>query len=198
MKTKPHRTKKRSKKKKGKKGLSGAEQYKAAKKGLQAEQTKPIGIVLGLVGSSLAGHLIDKVPFLQPDESVEGFQIKKVIKPAALVLIGGTSVFATHGKKTPGAAFVNGLGWGFISGGAISGAKVILKKDLFAGLGTSPDASKASLETNYYKAQAQDLAKLLEQNRFSPNLPELSEGVNGLGAENIVSEFEYSNLDEPL
>lgn len=198
--TKPHRAKKRSKKK-GKKSLSGAEQYQAAKKGLEAEVTKPIGIIVGLVGSSLAGHLLDKVPFLKPDETIEGFQIKKVIKPATLIIIGGTAVFASHGKKSAGAAFANGLGWGFITGGAASGVKVILKKDVFAGLGASPDVTKKEIEADYYKAQAEDMAKLLEQNRFTPELPalpELPEGTSGLGAENVTSEFEYENLNEPL
>lgn len=188
-----HKRKKRSKK--GKKNLSGLGKLQDAKKGMSAEVTKPIGIIIGLVGSSLVGYAIDKVPFLKPDETAEGFQVKKVIKPAVLALAGGATVYATHGKKTSGAAFANGLGWGFVTGGAISGSKIILKKDVFGGLGASPDVKKAAIEADYYKKQAEDMANLLEQNKFNPELPALMEG---LGAENVASEIDYGNSNELL
>lgn len=194
-KTKPHKTGKKSKKKGKKKGL-GAAKMAALKKGMGANVTKPIGVIVGLVAASGAGYLLDKVAILQPDPAKEGFQVKSLIKPVALLAIGATGVVLTHKKSaTAGGAFLNGMSWGFAAGGALSGVKTFLKKDPFAGLGKDSNTSKAQIEANYYKNEAADLAKLLEQNKFKAELPELPGAeMNGMGnANRFGSEFDFAN-----
>ena len=171
-KTKPHKAK--SKKGKGLKG-AGAEKLKAAKKGMGEEVAKPIGFIVGLAGASFVGNLIDKVPFLAPKEGEEPGMLKKLAKPVLLAGVGAVGVYLTHGKKEAGLQFANGVSWGFVGGGAFSGVKVFLKKDPFGGLGKSPVENKVALEAKYYKDQAAEMAKLLESNKFTPELPKIEE-----------------------
>lgn len=166
---KPHTAKKTSKKK-GTKGLKGVAKVAAAKKGM-GEVAKPFGIIIGLAASSLAGHGIDKIKFLAPDPTNEGFQVKSLVKPALLLLAGAGTVYGTHGKPTPTMQFVNGLGWGFITGGTFNIVKVVLKKDPFGGLGKSE-----TTDSQYYKEQMNEMAKVLEANKFKVELPKLSSG----------------------
>lgn len=166
--TEPHKTKKH--KKGAKKGLKGVAKVAAAKKGL-GEVAKPFGIILGLAASSLAGHGIDKIKFLAPDPTNEKFQVKSLVKPAILLLAGAGTVYGTHGKATPTMQFVNGLGWGFITGGTFNVVKVVLKKDPFGGLGVTEQS-----DANYYKEQMNEMAKVLEQNKFKVELPKLNPG----------------------
>lgn len=165
---KPHTTRKP---KKGK-GLKGVAKVAAAKKGM-GEVAKPFGIILGLAASSLAGHGIDKIKFLAPDTEApaDKFQIKSLVKPALLLLAGAGTVIGTHGKKTPTMEFVNGLGWGFITGGTFNVVKVVLKKDPFGGLGETEET-----DSDYYKEQMNEMAKVLEQNKFKVELPKLTSG----------------------
>jgi len=189
-KTRPHKAK--SKKGKGLKG-AGAEKLKAAKKGMGEEVAKPIGFIVGLAGASFVGNLIDKVPFLVPKEGAEKTIVQKLAKPIALAAVGGVTVYLTHGKKETAQQFANGAGWGFVAGGTFSGAKAFMKSDPFKGLGQSPSENKAALEAKYYKEQAADMAKLLEQNKFQPELPAASEAANGMAGENVPSELKYEN-----
>lgn len=193
--TKPHKAKTPKKGKgKGLKG-AGAQKLKAATKGMGNEVARPIGVIVGLVGSSLAGSLLDKVPFLAPKEGEEPSTIKKLAKPLILAAAGGATVYFTHGKKETGMQFANGLGYGFIGGGVISGTRKFMSKDLTAGLGQSPAQSKAELEAKYYKDSVADMAKLLEANKFDPALPGYEQPTNGIGAENVTSELKVENSD---
>lgn len=192
--TKPHKAQTPKKGKgKGLKG-AGAAKLKAATKGMGNEVARPIGVIVGLVGSSLAGSLLDKVPFLAPKEGEEPSMIKKLVKPTILALAGGATVYLTHGKKETAMQFVNGVGYGFIGGGVISGTRKFMSKDLTAGLGQSPSESKALIEAKYYKDSVNDMAKLLEANKFDPMLPE-AESTNGMGAENVTSELKVENSE---
>lgn len=175
-KTKPHSSKKRSSKKRGsKKGLrgTGASKMAAAKKGFGAV-AKPIGIIGGLALSALAAQGIDKIKFLAVDSSApaDKFQIKALVKPALLLAAGVTTAMLTHSKNTPTMQFVNGLGWGFITGGTFNVAKIVLKKNPFEGLsGASEDTQNALARAAAYKSQAEDAARLLEENKFKVELP---------------------------
>ena len=178
-KAKPHTAKKHHHKKGGKKGgLKGTEELKKAKKGSMQAMAKPFGTIAGLFLSSLAGNGIDKIKFLAPDPAVTTFQVKSIIKPAMLLLAGAGTVFGTHGKNTPTMEFVNGLGWGFITGGTFNVVKVVLKKDPFSGLGKSDEALQAANDSEYYKQQMNEMAKVLEQNKFKVELPRLQSGAS--------------------
>lgn len=197
-KTKPHKTKKSKSKKKSKKGLSGAAKM-AAVKGMGAKVAKPAGAILGLVAASGLGWAMDKVPFLVVDPAETGAKatIKKLIKPFALVAIGGTTVFLTHKKTGPAMDFVNGLGWGIAGGGVFSGVKALTGKDVFTGLGRDASAQKASLQVQYFKDKADDMAKLLEKSRYDVEIPEYSKGNEGAmnGGEGVKSEMNLLTMD---
>jgi hypothetical protein len=184
-KPKPHKTKKA--KKKGKKGLAGAEKMAAVKAGMSGEVTRPIGAVLGLISASALGYGLDMIPGMQVDETNAAFQPLTLVKPALMLGAGVGLIYATHGDKSAGASFVNGLGWGMGFGGAVSGFKVFVKKDIFAGLGAADDeVSKQIAEhkkaADYYQNKANDLSKMIEKNKFKIELPALEERPNSENA----------------
>jgi len=188
--TKPHKSgaKKEESQLKG----AGAAKLKAATKGAAEKLAKPAGVLGGLVLSSVASNLMDKVPFLAPGDGTEtGIKkyVKKYAKPVILLTGGITTIIVTHKKEGAGWDFANGLGWGVAGGGAFSGFKALTGKSLVSGLGNVGDSEttkKAVLDANYYKAQAEDLAKVIEENKFMPKLPAGSEEeVNGLGEEEV-------------
>ncbi len=174
--TKPHKS--GAKKKKG--GLKGAEKLKAAKKGVAEQIAKPSGVLVGLVAASLASNLLDKIPFLAPPAVDDGtFSIKKIVKPIILVAAGTATAIFTHKKTGAAMQFVNGLGYGIAGGGLLSGVKAVTGKSLVSGLGAVD--GKAALEANYYKEQANDMAKMLEEKKFNPEL--INGSVEDLGKE---------------
>ncbi|OFY84132.1 MAG: hypothetical protein A3F72_19835 [Bacteroidetes bacterium RIFCSPLOWO2_12_FULL_35_15] len=167
--TKPHK----EAKPKSKAGLKGAEKLKAAKKGLTEQIAKPSGVLGGLVAASIAINLMEKIPFLQTpeDDGTGKFSIKKIVKPIILVAVGATAVAFTHKKTGIAMQFANGLGYGVAGGGLIAGVKAVTGKSLVDGLGrVDMRNGRAVLEANYYKHQAHDMAKMLEENKFNPNL----------------------------
>ncbi len=174
--TKPHKS---GKKKKG--GLTGAAKLKAATKGAAGQMAKPAGVLAGLVLASVASNLLDKVPFLQApaDDGTGKFNIKKIAKPAILVVIGTATAVLTNKKTGVVMQFANGVGYGIAGGGVLSGVKAVTGKSLVSGLGDAGNG-KAVLEANYYKEQANDMAKMLEEKKFIPRLPS---GTDGLGKE---------------
>lgn len=182
--TKPH--KKGAKKRKA--GLKGAAKLKAATKGLTEQIAKPSGVLVGLVVSSVANNLLEKVPFLQglgegetPAADGEKFNAKKLIKPLILAVVGAGTVALTHKKAGAAMQFANGLGYGIIGGGALSAVKAVTGKSLVSGLGDAGvELEKKALEANYYKHQALDMAKMIAEKQFTPELPENVEGVKGL------------------
>jgi hypothetical protein len=187
--TKPHKAKKR--KKGAAQSLKGVAKLAKAKKGME-DVAKPFGIMLGLAAASLAGNGIDKIKFLAPDATNPKFQVKSLAKPALLLLAGAATVYGTHGKKTPSMEFVNGLGWGFVTGGTFNVAQVVLKKNPFAGLGASEET-----DSKYYKDQLNEMAKVLELNKFKVDLPALTEGKSEsvTGVPSLEREIEMRNTN---
>lgn len=167
---KPHTAKKHHKKGAKRKGLSGVAKVKAASKKGMAEMATPAGVLVGLVAASVASNLMDKVPFLAPDATKEGFQVKSIIKPLALAAIGAGTAYMTHGKSGGASKFANGVGYGLVGGAVFITGKVVLKKSLVSGLGSADDGT-AKLEATYYKERAEDMAKMLEKAKFTPELP---------------------------
>ena len=173
--TKPH--KKGSKKKKG--SLKGTAALKASKKGVIDSLAKPSGVLVGFVLGSVASNLLEKVPFLAtPAEDDGKFSIKKTIKPVILLGVGSATAILTHKKSGAAMQFVSGIGFGLAGAGVVSGVKAVTGKSLVSGLG-EPGANAKALEATYYKEQANDLAKQLEEGKFRPNLDE--EGTDGVG-----------------
>ena len=83
----------------------------------------------GMVLGSMTGKAIDKM--LKVDEAATGFQVKKLIRPLALL---GAGVVGSMKLKNPDLKMVSaGVG----AAGVVSTVKVVLKKDLLAGLGGS-------------------------------------------------------------
>lgn len=196
-KTKPHKAKGKTSSK-SKKGLSGAEKFASVSKKMTGA-VRPLGVIGGLALSSLAGWGIDKIKFLAPDETAgTKFQIKSLVKPAILATLGIGTALMSSGKgksEKPTWQFVNGLGWGFIAGSTFVVGKVILKKDLFGGLkGTDDELTKALNASDEYRKQAEDAARLLEQNKFRVELPAPARsemaGFNG----NVNSEMNETDM----
>lgn len=175
MKAKKSTKPRKSGAKKHKKGLRGAEKLKSAAKGMAEQIAKPAGVLVGLVVASVGSTLLDKVPFLAPAATDDGkLSIKKLAKPLIMVALGGTTVALTYKKTGAAMQFVNGLGYGIAGGGVLSGVKVVTGKSLTEGLGDAGN-DKAVLVANYFKSQAEDLAKMLEEKNFTPQLTENSE-----------------------
>ncbi|HEY0029149.1 MAG TPA: hypothetical protein VGC65_00210 [Bacteroidia bacterium] len=196
-KTKPHKTKKsKSKKSKSKKGL-GATKMDAVK-GMGAKVAKPVGAILGLVGASVIGWGLDKIPFLAPDPTTgERSLVAKVVKPLVLVGAGGAAVVLTHKKSGAGADLANGLGWGLVGGGVFAGVKAFTGTDVFTGLGQDPSAAKANLQVQYFKDKADDMAKILEKSRYEVEVPEYSSDDSSAinGGEGVKSEMNLLSMD---
>ena len=80
----------------------------------------------GMVLGSMGGKAIDKM--LKVDETVTGFQVKKLVRPMALL---GAGVLGSMKLKNQDLKMVSaGVG----AAGVVSTVKVVLKKDLLAGL----------------------------------------------------------------
>jgi hypothetical protein len=118
-------SKKKKRKGKGKGGRSlGSVQM------LKKEAANPGMYFAGLLASAFAGKAIDKMMPVAANPDGK-FQVKAFIKPL-LLAAAGTGV-AIAGKKKEHLRY---LGYGIATGGVVSGAKVILKKDIFGGLGS--------------------------------------------------------------
>ena len=80
----------------------------------------------GMVLGSMGGKAIDKM--LKVDETTPGFQVKKLVRPMALL---GAGVLGSMKLKNQDLKMVSaGVG----AAGVVSTVKVVLKKDLLAGL----------------------------------------------------------------
>ena len=105
---------------------------KTAKQKLNAktvlEELKTPGlIILGMVGGTMAGKLIDKA--LPLDETATGFQPKALVKPLIQITagVGGAIFLKDKNMKL--------IASGVAASGIASTVKVFLKKDLLNGLG---------------------------------------------------------------
>ena len=115
----------------------------------------PALIVLGLVGGSMAGKVIDKT--LKVDPNKTGFDIKALAKPIIQLSAGvGGAIFL---KDQNLKLVASGIG----ASGVASSVKVLVKKDILAGF--------KGLGNNLSLAR-----QMLRAENYDPNLPELPEG----------------------
>ena len=119
------------------------------------------GVVLGSVG----GRLIDKV--LKVDGTATGFNAKAMARPVVLIAAGAAGAVMLKEKNMK--LLATGVG----AAGVLSGVKVILKKDLLAGLadfsGLGNDDSDMSTPVKVFREPVQ-----LAVERYNPDLPALS------------------------
>ena len=108
------------------------EKSKTAKPKLNAktvlEELKTPGlIILGMIGGTMGGKLIDKV--LPVDETATGFQVKSLVKPIVQITAGVAGAVLLKDKN------LKLIASGVAASGITSTVKVFLKKDLLSGLG---------------------------------------------------------------
>jgi|GEM_PF-709150 len=119
------------------------------------------GVVLGSVG----GRLIDKV--LKVDGTETGFNAKAMARPVVLIAAGAAGAVMLKEKNMK--LLATGVG----AAGVLSGVKVILKKDLLAGLadfsGLGNDDTDTAAPTKLFREPVQ-----LAVERYNPDLPALS------------------------
>ena len=200
------RPRKKAKKRRGRgRGLSGANEE--AKKALQQDSTpgplKPLAMVAGFFAGSLIGKGVDKIEALKPDEEAEGFQIKSLIKPAiigaagAVAHIGGNAIDKGKSKVSIAGSLAKNFGFGLYAAGATSLVKRTLKFDLSEGLG-----KPAELDAGYYEEAKESLAKLLNENNYTPQLLDAGtvtdEGTEMQGTRPGYSDLQMTNMSELL
>ena len=92
------------------------------------EELKTPGlIILGMVGGTMAGKLIDKA--LPLDETATGFQAKALVKPIVQITAGVAGAIILKDKN------LKLIASGVAASGIASTVKVFLKKDILNGLG---------------------------------------------------------------
>lgn len=118
------------------------------------------GVVLGSVG----GRLIDKV--LKVDGTATGFNVKAIARPVVLIAAGAAGAVMLKEKNMK--LFATGVG----AAGVLSGVKVILKKDLLAGLANFDGlGSDEEVAPRVYRESE---PVQLQVDRYNPDLPALS------------------------
>ena len=118
------------------------------------------GVVLGSVG----GKLIDKV--LNVDATATGFNAKAMARPVVLIAAGAAGTIMLKEKHMK--LLATGVG----ASGVLSGVKVILKKDLLAGLANFDGlGSDEEVAPRVYRKFA---PIQLQVDRYNPDLPALS------------------------
>lgn len=123
------------------------------------------GMILGTMG----GKALDAA--LKVDDTLPGFQAKKLIKPAVQL---GAGVLGAIKIKDPNLKL---LAAGVGASGVVSTVKVVLKKDLLSGLGNPLSSVQA-------RRIYQDPVRIAV-NRYSPDLPQLQAST--------ISEYEYND-----
>ena len=114
------------------------------------------GVVLGSVG----GRFIDKA--LKVDPAATGFNAKALARPVLLVAAGTAGAVMLKDKN------LKMLATGVGAAGVLSGVKMVLKKDVLAGLdGFTGLGNEAA--PSVYREPVQ-----LQIDRYNPDLPELS------------------------
>lgn len=164
------------------------------------------GFVGGIVLAKLTGVAIDKMLPYEPDPSGK-FNMKSLVKPASLLILGGLGIYfgrpkANWGKKDVNGAYdkhkawVQGLGFGFTFSGFVVVSQRVLKVNPFESM------NGLGAPTVDYSATTEEINRMLEENKFQPDLPMLNEGgpaqndaVNGAS---WGSDLNTSNSAEPL
>jgi len=121
------------------------------------ELKAPALIVVGMIGGNMAGKAIDKV--LKVDEAQAGFNIKGMAKPVVQLTAGVSGALLLKDNN------LRLVATGIAASGVASGVKVLLKKDLLAGLnGLGNSRALATVK------------ELLKVEPYNPDLPELVSG----------------------
>ena len=145
------------------------------------EELKTPGlIILGMVGGSLAGKLIDKV--LPLDETATGFQAKALVKPVVQITAGIAGAILLKDKNMKLVAS------GVAASGIASTVKVFLKKDILNGLGDF----KINDPLNRVFREPINLAIA----PYNPDLPPLQEHRDDLNTINIEGPESMGELAE--
>ncbi len=144
------------------------------------ELKTPMLVVLGMVGGTFGGKMLDKV--IKVDETVEGFQLKSLAKPIIQITtgLGGALLFKDKNLKL--------IAGGIAASGIASSVKVFLKKDILNGFGDTGISRVFSEPIN------------LTIGAYNPELPQFSartEYMNVENPENQVGELvEYQEIGE--
>jgi len=121
-------------------------------------------IILGMVGGNMAGKLIDKV--IKPDPNATGLKnAKNLIRPVIQISAGlaGRVLLKNENLKL--------IATGVAVGGVFSGVKVLLKKDLLAGL--TGVNGLGETEDQVQQVFREPLSLAIEP--YTPDLPRLPE-----------------------
>jgi hypothetical protein len=109
---------------------------------MKKEAANPGMYFLGFLTSALIAKAVDKaLPVVQDGDGK--FKAKALIKPALLIGAGGACVFFGSKKE-----YIRYFGYGMATGGVVSATKVILKKDIFGGLGEMFDDQLEAMMQN--------------------------------------------------
>jgi hypothetical protein len=122
-------------------------------------------IILGMVGGNMAGKLIDKV--IKPDANATGLKnAKNLIRPVIQISAGlaGRILLKNENLKL--------IATGVAVGGVFSGVKVLLKKDLLAGL-TGVNGLGETSDDQLQQVFREPLSLAIEP--YTPDLPQLPE-----------------------
>ncbi len=122
-------------------------------------------IILGMVGGNMAGKLIDKV--IKPDPNATGLKnAKNLIRPVIQISAGlaGRVLLKNENLKL--------IATGVAVGGVFSGVKVLLKKDLLAGL-TGVNGLGETTDDQPQQVFREPLSLAIEP--YTPDLPRLPE-----------------------
>lgn len=135
------------------------EENKINAKQVLEELKGPSLIVLGILGGSMAGKLIDKT--LKVDPSQKGLNAKALAKPVLQLSagIGGAIFLKDENLKL--------IATGLTASGIASTVKVLVKKDIlsgFKGLGENLQAARQLLKAESYKPNLPELQELQEEN----------------------------------
>lgn len=152
-----------------------------ATKALQ-ELKVPGLIILGMVGGNMAGKLIDKV--IKPDPSAKGLKnAKNLIRPVIQISAGlaGRVLLKDENLKL--------IATGVAVGGVFSGVKVLLKKDLLAGL--TGVNGLGETEDQVQQIFREPLSLAIEP--YTPDLPRLPEAQ--MAALPVETESEITGTD---
>lgn len=144
------------------------------------ELKTPLLIVIGMAGGTFGGKMLDKV--IKVDETVEGFQMKALLKPIIQITTGlGGAIFL----KDKNLKLIAG---GIAASGIASSVKVFLKKDILNGFG----------EVGIKHVFSKPINLTIES--YNPDLPQIqgrTEYVNVESPESQIGELiDYQEIGE--
>lgn len=144
------------------------------------ELKTPALLVVGMVGGTMAGKLLDKV--LPVDEAATGFQVKKLVKPVVQIGVGmgGAILLKDQNLKLIAA--------GITASGIASTVKIFLKKDILSGLG---DPNMGDPIRRVFREPIN-----LSIEPYNPDLPELPAHAETVSVEGMPPMGELDDYQE--